>query len=179
MFALDSVQLALDDTGEAEKTSEVKRSTRTEKKVETKHNAATAADEDFAVERRVDAAADVALSLCLASGDVIVRGWDRTEVRARVSETGGVKLDAGGGSPARRVEVIVAEDKEAQLEPGGCGSTSTLELMVPRGASVTISARNGHVEISEVAEAHVQSLSGDVDVRRASKSVEVSCLSGD
>ena len=153
--------------------------TRVEKKVETQRNTTTATDEDFAVERRVDAAPDVVLSLCLESGDVVVRGWARGEVRARVEETGGLRLDAGGGQPARRVEAMVFPNKETEYESGGCGSTSRIELMVPRGASVTVQARSGHVEIADVADVHIQSLSGDVDVRRASKSVEVSCLSGD
>ncbi|HST53981.1 MAG TPA: DUF4097 family beta strand repeat-containing protein [Pyrinomonadaceae bacterium] len=183
LFALIVAPPASAQTHPAEKKAEVQKTVRVETKVETEREtereAEPAADEDFAVERRVDAAADVALSLCVTSGDVVVRGWDRAEVRARVSESGGVKLDAGGGQPARRVEVVVAEDKEAGLESGGCGSTSTLELMVPRGASVNIQARDGHVEIADVAEAHVQSLSGDVDISRASRSVEVSCLSGD
>jgi hypothetical protein len=160
----------------------VQQTVRAETKAETEHEiereAEKAADE-FAPEQKVNAAADVAVSLCVASGEVVVRGWDRTEVQARASESGGVRLDAGGGDPARRVEVIVSEDKDARLESGGCGSTDTLELMVPRGASVNIQARDGHVEIADVADAHVQSLSGDVDIRRASRSVEVSCLSGD
>ncbi|PYS96178.1 MAG: hypothetical protein DMF65_13370 [Acidobacteria bacterium] len=153
--------------------------TRVEKKVETQRTTTTATDEDFAVERRVDAAPDVVLSLCLESGDVVVRGWARGEVRARLEETNGLRLDAGGGQPARRVEVMVFPNKETEYESGGCGSTSRLELMVPRGASVTVQARSGHVEVADVADIHIQSLSGDVDVRRASKSVEVSCLSGD
>ena len=107
LFALAVAPLASAQTPHVEKAVAAQKTERTEKKVETEHDTATATGEDVAVERRVDAAPDVALSLCVASGDVIVRGWDRAEVRARASESGGVKLDAGGGSPARRVEVIV------------------------------------------------------------------------
>jgi hypothetical protein len=51
--------------------------------------------------------------------------------------------------------------------------------MVPRGATVDVQSRNGHVEVADVSEARVRALSGDVEVRRVSQSVEVSCLSGD
>src|SRR5256714_2652123 len=164
-------------TKSVEKTTGAQSVTRVEKTVETQRTTTTATDEDFAVERRVDAVPDVALSLFLESGDVVVRGWARGEVRARLEEMGGLRLDAGGGQPARRVEAVVYANRE--FESGGCGSTSRLELMVPRGASVSVQARSGHVEVADVADVHIQSLSGDVDVRRASKSVEVSCLSGD
>jgi hypothetical protein len=179
MLALALAPHAAAQTAPIEKTTSVQSVTHVEREVEAQREATTAAKEDFAVERRVNAAPDVALSLCVASGDVVVRGWDRGEVRARVSDAGELKLDAGGGQPARRVEVIASEKKDAELESGDCGSTSTIELMVPRGASVTLQTRDGHVDVADVADVHVQALSGDVDVRRASKSVEVSCLSGD
>jgi hypothetical protein len=161
----------------------VQKQARAETKVETEREVERyvedASEESFAPQQRVGAAADVAISLCIASGDVVVRGSDRTDVQASAGGSGVVRLDAGGGSPARRVEVAVAEDKESSPYTGGCGSTDSLELMVPRGASLNIQARSGHVEISDVADAHVQSLSGDVDIRRASRVAEVSCLSGD
>ncbi|HZT59174.1 MAG TPA: DUF4097 family beta strand repeat-containing protein [Pyrinomonadaceae bacterium] len=179
LFALFAAPLASAQTGGHVRKAEVQKTVRAETEREVEREAETAADEGFAPEQHVGAAADVAVSLCVASGDVVVRGWDRLDVQASASESGVVRLDAGGGTPARRVEVVVAEDKDASPFAGGCGSTGTLELMVPRGASVSIQARDGHVEIAEVADAHVQSLSGDVDIRRASRSVEVSCLSGD
>jgi hypothetical protein len=161
----------------------VQKQVRAETKVETEREVEGytegASEESFAPQQRVGAAADVAISLCIASGDVVVRGSDRTDVQASVGGSGVVRLDAGGGTPARRVEVAVAEDKESSPYTGGCGSTDSLELLVPRGASLNIQARSGHVEISDVADAHVQSLSGDVDIRRASRVAEVSCLSGD
>ncbi len=45
-------------------------------------------DEDFALERRAEAEPKALVSLCLASGDVIVRGWERNEVRARAEARG-------------------------------------------------------------------------------------------
>ena len=138
-----------------------------------------AAAEDFSLERRADAEPKAVVTLCISNGDVVVRGWDRGEVRARVGEAGTLRLLTPNVRPAPRVEVLFSEEKEAELGSGDCGSTDTVELMVPRGATVSIRSNNGHVEVADVAEARIKSLSGDVDVRRVSQSVEVSCLSGD
>lgn len=139
----------------------------------------TPAAEDFALERRADAEAKAVVSLCITSGDVIVRGWERAEVRARVHDSGALRLQTPNIRPAPRVVVLVSEDREESLDAGHCGSNARVELMVPRGATVEVEARDGHVEVADVAGARVKVLSGDVNVRRVSESVEVSCLSGD
>jgi hypothetical protein len=147
-----------------------------ERKVEPPH---TAAGEDFALERRAEAEPKAVVSLCLSTGDVVVRGWDRGEVRARAEEAGNLRLLTPNVRPSPRVEVLVSEDKDSEPGSGDCGSTSMIELMVPRGATVSIQTQNGRVEVSDVAEARIKALSGDVEVRRISQAIEVSCLSGD
>lgn len=145
-----------------------------EKRAEEQHEG-----EDSTIERRASVERSVLVSLCVGSGDVVVRGWDRTEVLARASDAGSLRLLTPNVQPAPRVEVLVAEEKDAEFSSDKCGSASSLELTVPRGATVSIEARSGHVEVSEVADVRVHALSGDIDVRRVSKAVEVSCLSGD
>ncbi len=135
--------------------------------------------EDFALERRAEAEPKAVVSLCITSGDVIVRGWDRAEVRARIQDSGTLRLLTPNVRPAPRVEVLISEDKEEELGPGDCGSNERVELMVPRGATIEVESRSGHVEVADVAATRVKVLSGDVNVRRVSQSVEVSCLSGD
>jgi hypothetical protein len=142
-----------------------------------KQRAAT--KEDFVLERRANVEASVVLSVCVETGDMVVRGWDRNEVRARADDAGSLRLLTPNVQPASRVEVLVDEDRDAELESGDCGSTTRLELMVPRGATVILQVQSGHVEVADVAEARVKALSGDVNVRRVAKGVEVSCLSGD
>ncbi|MBV9928966.1 MAG: DUF4097 family beta strand repeat protein [Acidobacteria bacterium] len=137
------------------------------------------AAEEFPLERRAEAEARAVVSLCVNEGDVIVRGWDRNEVRARAEGEGTLRLLTPNVRPAPRVEVLVSEDKEADLNAGHCGSNETVELTVPRGATVEVESRTGHVEVADVAEARVKVLSGDVEVRRVARAVQVSCLSGD
>ena len=135
--------------------------------------------EDSDIERSAAAEKAVVVSLCVASGDVVVRGWDRAEVRARASEAGQLRLLTPNVQPAPRVEVLVSEHRGAEIPSGDCGTVGTLELTLPRGATVDVQTRDGHVEVEDVADVRVRALSGDVEVRRASHSVEVSCLSGD
>jgi hypothetical protein len=135
--------------------------------------------EEFALEQRTETEARAVVSLCVNTGDVIVRGWDRSEVRARAAGQGTLRLLTPNVRPAPRVEVLVSEERGAELNAGHCGTNETIELTVPRGATVEVESRTGNVEVSDVAEARVKVLSGDVDVSRVSRSVEVSCLSGD
>ena len=134
---------------------------------------------EFGLEKRTEAEARAVVSLCLNTGDVIVRGWERNEVRARARGEGTLRLLTPNVRPAPRVEALVSEERDANLNAGHCGMNETVELTVPRGATVEVESRSGDVTVSGVAEARVKVLSGDVDVRRVSRSVEVSCLSGD
>jgi hypothetical protein len=138
-----------------------------------------AAQEGVPPERRASADPRAVVTVCLESGDIVVRGWDRAEVRAQLAEEGGLRLLTPNVTPAPRVEVLVTANRQIEPTPGSCGSNERLEVTVPRGATVEVQSRSGHVEVSDVAEARVRALSGDVEVRRVSQSVEVNCLSGD
>ncbi|HEX8335798.1 MAG TPA: DUF4097 family beta strand repeat-containing protein [Pyrinomonadaceae bacterium] len=135
--------------------------------------------EELPLERRTEAEPRAVVSLCVNTGDVIVRGWDRNEVRARTEGEGTLRLLTPNVRPAPRVEVLVSDERDADLNAGHCGSNETIEVTVPRGATVEVQSQTGHVEVSDVAEARVKVLSGDVNVRRVSRAVQVSCLSGD
>jgi DUF4097 and DUF4098 domain-containing protein YvlB len=154
--------------------------TESEKEAEKKAEARQAAREDFGLERRVNTLKNVSVKVCVASGDVVVRGWDRDEVRARMDESGSLRLlTPNVQPPVSRVEVLVDEDKEQELQAGDCGSTGRLELMLPRGATLDLQVQDGHIEVADVAGVRIKSLSGDVNVRRVSQSIEISCMSGD
>lgn len=130
------------------------------------------------VERKVAAASDVTVTLCLGAGNVVVRGWDRQEVQARTTQASRIDLRPSRGAQTQKgVDVFVANDAEGYRE--GCDSTSDVELDVPRGASVHVKVREGDVDATGVAELRVDSLNGDVDARRITRATEVSCLSGD
>lgn len=131
------------------------------------------------VERTASAETQAVVTLCLSQGDVIVRGWDKKEVHAQAEGAGNVRLLTPNVQPAPRVEVLVTDDEETEPDSGDCGSADQVELMVPRGATVNVRTQNGHVDVSDISDARIETLSGDVDVRRVARAVLVSCLNGD
>ncbi|HEX7177088.1 MAG TPA: DUF4097 family beta strand repeat-containing protein [Pyrinomonadaceae bacterium] len=145
-------------------------------------------------ERTVAAARDVLVELSLESGDVVVRGWDRDEVRARSDEAPRIELrkyaspapgeakDMSGAAkdaPARRVEVFVLHSKDDPVRPGESSGSGNVELNVPRGATVFLKVQSGDIEVSNVAEARIESASGDIDLTGISKGVDIDAFSGD
>lgn len=131
------------------------------------------------VERTSSAEAQAVVTLCLSQGDVIVRGWDKKEVHASAAGVGNLRLLTPNVQPAPRVEVLVADDEETEPDSGDCGTADQVELMVPRGSTVNVRTQNGHIDVSDVSDARLEALSGDVEVRRIARAVQVSCLSGD
>lgn len=140
--------------------------------------------QNTATTRVVAAEPDVIVNLCLESGDVVVHGWDKREIRARAGDAARLELRqaeaAGAGAkPARRVEALISNSDEGTMVSGQCTGTSNVVLDVPRGATVVLRVQSGDVEIVDVAEARVESLSGDVDARRISRALEVESISGE
>jgi len=132
-----------------------------------------------AVERTASAERQVVVSLCVNEGQVVIRGWDREEVRARAVGATGLRLLTPNVQPSPRVEVLVAGREGREPSSGACGELRSLDLSVPRGASVRLQVRDGHVDVSDVSEARVNVITGDVELRGLSRRAEVSCMNGD
>jgi hypothetical protein len=145
----------------------------------------TLPDEQQPLERTIDATSNVVITVCLASGDVIVHGWDRAEVRANTTDAEQLELHRGGApnqtAPAARVDVIISNAPPTKREEltCDCSASSDLTLDVPKGATVQIKTNDGSVEVMDVADARVETLSGDISLRGVSKRVEASSVSGD
>jgi hypothetical protein len=135
------------------------------------------------VEQTVAAEPNVIVSLCIASGSITVRGWERNEVQASSSDAEAIELRRATISttgPASRIEVLIADQEdEASARIGSCSAVSDIELNVPRGAIVQLQTRDGDINVAEVAEARVETQNGDIDLQKVSKLVEARCLSGD
>lgn len=144
-------------------------------------------DKDFEpgqqMERTIATAPNVVVSICLASGDVTVKGWDRSEVKVVASSVTRLELQGGGMNPPQRVQVAASNmTKSAPQEPpltGVCRANTDLEINVPRGATVEIKNRNGDTDVSEVAEARINNTNGDISLNKITRGVEAKTLSGD
>ncbi|MBA2705612.1 MAG: DUF4097 family beta strand repeat protein [Blastocatellia bacterium] len=135
------------------------------------------------IERSIAALPTVAVSICVDSGDVTVRGWDKNEVLARSSEVGRIELkrpDAGNQSAAaNKVLVWLADKSEEPNEKGGCHAFGDVELIVPRGASLYLQTGDGTIDVRGVASVFARSETGDISIQKASRSVEALSFSGE
>jgi Putative adhesin len=132
------------------------------------------------VERKVTADPNVAVSICIASGDVHVRGWDKNEVSAQAEGAAGIQLrrkDSNSpSSPASRLDILIGvkEDNEA----GNCQGYDNVTLYVPKGATVQVQSRDGNIGVAEVASAYASTQNGDISFERISKSTEACSIGG-
>jgi hypothetical protein len=134
------------------------------------------------LERRVAADSAVTVSLCVMSGNIDVRGWDKNEVLVRSADAAQIELrrtDATSpSSQATMLEVVVVDKPDGQKFKGNCQVFSDVELKVPRGASVHLQTRDGNISIIEVASAYAGSQNGDINIERATRAVEVCTMGG-
>ncbi len=134
------------------------------------------------VERAVAVDAAVAVSLCVASGNITVHGWDRNEVRARSADAVQIELahapQISPGASIKKLEVAIFNKDEANKPAGKCQAFSDVELNVPRGATVLVQTRDGDISIAEVTSAYAGTQNGDIEMEKVSRSIEVGSLGG-
>ncbi len=135
------------------------------------------------IERSIAADPAVAVSLCVDSGDVTVRGWDKNEVFARSSEVGRIELKravtGNQTGAASKVLVWLADKDEGNEAKGGCHAFGDVELMVPRGAYLYLQTGDGMIDVGGVASIFARTETGDISIQKASRSVEAVSFSGE
>lgn len=138
------------------------------------------------IEQAIAAAAGVVINLCMESGRITVHGGDGSEVRAHVSQ--GTKIDfrradaAPPSTPAARVEVLVSEpadEDETTPHFGHCSGSADIELEVPRGATLFFKSDSGEFDIDTVAEAHIETSGGRINMQHIARAVEAATIDGD
>jgi hypothetical protein len=135
------------------------------------------------VERSVAVDAAVAVSLCVASGNIAVQGWERNEVRARSADAVQIELahapQSTPGASIKKLEIAVFNKDEAEKPAGKCQAFSDIELYVPRGATILVQTRDGDISITGVAVAYAGTQNGNILVEKVSRSIEIGSLGGD
>lgn len=133
-------------------------------------------------EQTLPAELTVTILACVETGDVVVRGWDRREVRARSTDASRIELRRADATtdpnPATRIEVLIARDQAEPARPGLCSNSGNLELDVPRGSTIQIKGNTGDISVAGVADARLKTLSGDIEVQRVTKSIEAWSANG-
>src|SRR5262249_2460669 len=135
------------------------------------------------VERTMPVDSHATVPLCVASGSLTVRGWDKTDVRVRSTDADQLefrRVDKAKepNTPAMRVDVMVL-DKTARANPKlDCQAIADVEMDVPAGATVQVQTRDGDINIAGVAAVYAGSQNGDIPVERAAKLVEAGSVGG-
>jgi DUF4097 and DUF4098 domain-containing protein YvlB len=131
------------------------------------------------IERVVAADPNVSISVCVASGDITVRGWERNQIRARtgdVSEIEFRKSGPSGSESAQEITVVASNNDRHQF--GSCTADADIELDVPRGATVKIQIRDGDIQVAEVSVVQAKTMNGDISLEAIKRSTEADTLSG-
>lgn len=146
------------------------------------HRDHTGDDEDQKVERTIAVDPSVVVSLCVMSGNITVRGWDRNEVVARSADAVQIDLrkpqELMPVGSVKKLDVVVFNKPEEQKSQGKCQAYSDVDLNVPRGATVLVQTRDGDISIAEVASAYAGTQNGDIEVEQVSRSIEVGSIGG-
>jgi DUF4097 and DUF4098 domain-containing protein YvlB len=131
---------------------------------------------------KVDPAATV--SICVMSGNITVRGWDKDEVSARSEDAVQIELrrsESASAEKTKKLEVVIinkAETEKSEAAQGNCQAYSDVELDIPRGATVLVQTRDGNIDIADIASAYAGTQNGDINVERVSRSIEVGSIGG-
>ena len=129
----------------------------------------------------VDPAAVV--TLCVASGTLKVRGWDKDEIHVRSLDAAQIEFKRidktkDPAKPAMRIDVMVLDRSGVANPRLDCQALASVEMEVPAGATVQVQTRDGDITIAGVAGAYAGSQNGDIMIERATKLVEAGSVGG-
>lgn len=106
----------------------------------------------------------------LHTGEIMVTGWTRNEVRVRgTSERGVISIDA----TASRIDIGTRPEHSRRGE-------ATVEITVPEGTRLTVAGSSADVSVRGVkGEVEVTTMNGDVEIDNATSRVSFESVSGD
>jgi hypothetical protein len=135
------------------------------------------------VERIVASDANVTVTLCVMAGQITVRGWNKTEVRARSVDAEHIELrrvDLAGEEtkPAKKIDVFIDDRPEETRSRGDCQASADVELDVPKGATVQVQTRDGDISIVGVEGAYAGSQNGNISIERVAQKIEAGSIGG-
>jgi hypothetical protein len=135
------------------------------------------------IERSIPVNPQVTVTLCVASGTLTVRGWDKNELRVRSSDAGQIELRRldkakDPSTPAWRIDVMVLDSSAKVNAKLDCQALADVDMEVPTGATVQVQTRDGDISIAGVAAAYAGSQNGNIDIERVTKTIEAGSVGG-
>jgi hypothetical protein len=145
-----------------------------------------AAKDEFKSGQKIERSAVVnpqaTITVCVMSGEINIRGWDKNEVHVRSVDVDEIELkridkSSDPMSPASRIDVMLYGKAEKQSKRD-CETIGDVDLDVPSGATVQVQTRDGDIHIMGVAAAYAGSQNGDIVIEGATKLVEAGSVGG-
>ena len=141
------------------------------------------------IERSMPVDPTATITVCVMSGAIAVRGWDKSEVRVSSPDAGVIdfrRIDKFKEkdkqklpqTPATRVDVMIMDTSDKTGKKGDCQAIADVSVEVPHGATVQVQTRDGDIHIVGVAAAYAGSQNGDIAIERASRLVEAGSVGG-
>jgi hypothetical protein len=135
------------------------------------------------IERSIVVSPQLTVTLCVASGKLTVRGWDKNELRVRSADAGQIELrrldkTKDPSIPASRIDVMVLDSTSKISAKVDCQALADVEMEVPVGATVQVQTRDGDISITGVSAAYAGSQNGNIEIARATKLVEAGSIGG-
>ena len=135
------------------------------------------------IERSMPVSPQVTVTLCVSSGTLTVRGWDKNELRVRSATAGQIelrRLDKGKdpAAPATRIDVMI-QDMNSRMRPRlDCQALTDVTMEVPAGATVQVQTRDGDISIVGVSAVYAGSQNGNIAIERAVRIIEAGSVGG-
>ncbi|HYV81908.1 MAG TPA: DUF4097 family beta strand repeat-containing protein [Pyrinomonadaceae bacterium] len=123
------------------------------------------------------------VTLCVASGTLTVRGWDKNEIHVRSVDAAQLdfkRIDRvkDPSKPATRIDVMVWDKANLSHPDRDCQAVASVEMDMPAGATVQVQTRDGDITITGVAGVVAGSQNGDIMIDHVTRMVEAGSLGG-
>jgi hypothetical protein len=135
------------------------------------------------IERSIPVSPQLTVTLCVASGTLRVRGWEKNELRVTSSDAGQIELrrldkTKETTTPPWRIDVMVSDSASKANPKVDCQALADVDMQVPVGATVQVQTRDGDITIAGVSAAYAGSQSGNIMIERVTKIVEAGSVGG-
>lgn len=132
------------------------------------------------IERSTVVDPHASITLCVMSGKLTVRGWEKNELRARSTDADlldfrRVDKHKDPSVPPMRIDVMVVNKQGSK---GDCQAFADVEMDVPKQATVQVQTRDGDIYLSGIAGAYAGSQNGDIVIEQISRFVEAGSVGG-
>ncbi len=137
------------------------------------------------IERSIPVSPQLTVTLCVSSGTLRVRGWEKNELRVTSLGAGQIELRRldkvkEPTTPAWRIDVMVSDStaSKANAKTLDCQALADVDMQVPVGATVQVQTRDGDITIAGVAVAYAGSQNGNIMIERVTKIIEAGSVGG-